>query len=46
MDAFDDAIGFEHKQIAARTVFHHSAVIAGTCNDRFPERKTRQKLVE
>ena len=46
MDAFDDAVGFEHKQIAARTVFHHSAVIARARGDSLPERQMKQKLVE
>ena len=46
MDALNDAIGFEHEKPAGRGHFHHSAVIAHACNDRFPERKTRQKLIE
>jgi len=45
-DALYDAIGFEHEKIAVGRHFYHSAVIARACNDRFAERKIRQKLVE
>ncbi len=46
MHALNNAIGFEHQKPAAGGHFHHSAVIARASNHRFPERKTRQKLVE
>jgi len=46
MDALNNAIGFEHEKTAAGGHFHDAAIIARTCDDRFPERKTRQKLVE
>ena len=46
MYAFDNTIGLEHEKLAAIVRFHYSAVITGSCNDRFPERKTWQKLIE
>jgi hypothetical protein len=46
MDAFNNAIRFEHKKVAALRHFQHSAIIARASDDRFTERKMRQELVE
>src|SRR6267378_8320471 len=46
MHACDNAIGFEHKKVAAIAGFHHCAIITQAVDDRFCERKIRQKLAE
>ncbi len=46
MYAFDNTIGLEHEKLAAIVRFHYSAVITGSRDDRFPGRKTWQKLIE
>jgi hypothetical protein len=46
MHGFDNAIGLEHEKLAAIRRFHHGAIISGANDNRFLERKTRQKLIE
>src|SRR6266478_9276371 len=46
MYAFDNTIGLEDEKLAAIVRFHYSAVITWSCDDRFPGRKTWQKLIE
>jgi hypothetical protein len=46
MHACDNAIGFEHKEVAAVAGFHHGAIIARAIDNGFCERKIRQKLAE
>ena len=46
MYACDNAIGFEHKKVAAIAGFHHSTIITRAVDNGFCERKTRQKLAE
>ncbi len=46
MYSFDNTIGLEHEKPAAIERFHYSAVITGSCDNRFPGRKTWQKLIE
>src|SRR6266513_438465 len=42
----DNEIGFEHKKVYAIAGFHHSAIIPGTVDNDFCERKIRQKPAE
>ena len=46
MDAFDGAVGFKDKKVAAGRWCYHSAIITGADSDRFSERKAMQKLIE
>src|SRR6266487_214652 len=46
MHAFNNAIGFEHKEVSATGVFHDRAIITRAVDHSFCERKTGQKLAE
>ena len=46
MDAFDGAVGFKDKKVAAGRWCYQGAISTGADNDRFSERKAMQKLIE
>jgi hypothetical protein len=44
--ACDNTIGLEYKEVSVIAGFHNGAIITGTVDDFFSERKTRQKPAE